>query len=247
MPRHEHLKRENPFCIFCGGTSPTTSVEHMPSRILFDGKQRPKGLEFPSCQECQDSTRREELVVAMFSRNYPDAITAQARREGQKIIRSVRQRFPELFHEMRIDQLSVLRELGEAAKSLPTWNFASMGPIANTIIRRFGTKLAIALHFELTKQIVPRRAGIVVLHFTNYHAITEGMPTDLMDALGREKALVMGQQHTGATFSYQSARLSNEPTTVHMAYFRQSFSLLLAVFPNIFDVPPAMVSRMIVH
>ncbi|KQV35291.1 hypothetical protein ASC96_29510 [Rhizobium sp. Root1204] len=46
--------------------------------------------------------------------------------------------------------------------------------------------------------------------------------------LAAEKALVMGQQHSWGTFSYQSAKLSDEPTTIHMAYFRRSFALMLA-------------------
>jgi hypothetical protein len=247
MPSHIQLKRDNPFCIFCGGTAPTTSVEHMPSRGLFELKQRPMGLEFASCQGCQDSTRREELAIAMFSRNYPDPPSREARKENRKIIRETGRRFPGLFQEMHIDQLAVLRELGEAAKNLPTWNFIGMGPIAKAIIQKFGRKLAIALHFELTKEIVPLGAGLIVYPYSNYQAIIEGMPTELMEALGAEKALVMGQQHSWGTFSYQSAKLSDQPTSIHMAYFRQSFALMLAVFPNIFDVPPVMMPDLAVH
>ncbi|MGZ2442804.1 hypothetical protein [Sinorhizobium medicae] len=225
-----------------------TSVEHMPPRSLFEGKQRPRGLEFPSCQKCQNSTRREELAVAMFSRIYPDSPTEKGRKEYQKIIRSVSRNHAGLLEEMNIDRLAVLRDIGEAANRLPTWNFLNCGgPLATTIISKFATKLAAALHFELTHEIVPRGAAIFVMHFTNYSAIVEGMPIDLLDALGVEKILAMGAQHSGGVFSYQSRRLNGEPTTIHMAYFRQSFALLLGVFPRFSDVPPQALAHIVIH
>lgn len=248
MPRHQRLKAAHPHCIFCGGTALMTSVEHMPPRILFDGKQRPKGLEFPSCQPCQNSTRREEQAIAMFARIFPDAPTERGRREYQKLVREVGRNHPGLLAEMNVDQLAMLGQMGEAANRLPTWNFISTGgPIARNIIRKFANKLALALHFEETKQIVPRGAGIFSMHYTNVTAIVDGMPVEVMERLGNEKALVMGRQHTGRAFSYQSARFSDEDTTIHMAYFRQSFALLLVVYPNFADVPSAALSHIDIH
>ncbi|QPI29080.1 hypothetical protein CN233_35950 [Sinorhizobium meliloti] len=73
------------------------------------------------------------------------------------------------------------------------------------------------------------------------------MPIDLLDALGVEKILAMGAQHSGGVFSYQSRRLNGEPTTIHMAYFRQSFALLLGVFPRFSDVPPQALAHIVIH
>lgn len=248
MPRHASLKLAQPNCIFCAGERETTSVEHMPSRILFDNKQRPKGLEFASCQECQDSTRKEEVAVAMFSRIYPDAVTRSAQLEYRKIIRKANQTFPGLLAEMHIDQLPVLADLGETANKLPTWNFITCGgPIAKSAIQKFAKKLALALHFETTNEIVPRGAGIFTMHYTNVHAFSGEMPVEFMDALGAERALVMGAQRSVGTFSYQTARLKDEATTLHMAYFRGSFALMMAIFPNFPDVPPGLITEVEVH
>ncbi|WP_457587244.1 hypothetical protein [Ensifer canadensis] len=176
----------------------------------------------------------------MFARIFPDATTEKGTREYQKLIREVSRNHPGLLVEMNVDQLAMLKQMGEAAHRLPSWNFISTGgPIARSIIRKFANKLAIALHFEQTKKIVPRGAGIFAMHYTNVTAIVDGMPIEVMERLGIEKALVMGRQHTGRAFTYQSARLSDEETTIHMAYFRQSFALLLVVYPNFADVPLA--------
>lgn len=225
-----------------------TSVEHMPSRILFDGKDRPKGLEFASCQACQDSTRREELAIAMFSRAYPNPKTPAAQSETQKIFQNAFQNFPGLQEEIQTDQLSVLRGLGQSVTRLPSWDFISMsGPIAKAIVQKFGMKLAVALHYELTGRIVPRGAGIIVLPYTNTVAATEGMPLELKEALGVEKVLSMGRKHTTGTFSYQSQDVGEETHTVHFAYFRQAFTLLLYVHEHSHEVPPYARFAMNVH
>lgn len=236
--RLSRMKQKFPMCAFCCGEGVTTSVEHMPSRVLFDLKQRPKGLEFPSCQSCQDSTRKNELVVAMLSRIYPDPRTTQARHEMREILRSVRTNFPGLLEAMRVDQVGVLSRLGDKAFKLPEWNFLSTGGAqVQGAINGFGLKLAKALHLELTGRIVPRGAGIFVEQFSNFNALTEAMPHDLMDAIGNEKTLQMGKQNAWDTFSYQSANVVDGAQTVHFAYFRQSFSLLMCVYPDPAEIP----------
>lgn len=137
--RLERLIAIHPFCAFCSGERPTTSVEHMPSRILFDAKQRPRGLEFPCCHECQNSTRKAEQVVAVISRVYPDPISDQQRAEMREALRAAEYNNPGLLVEMHVDQLGVLQRLANQAFSLPTWDFLNLGgPICQRAIKLFG-------------------------------------------------------------------------------------------------------------
>jgi hypothetical protein len=39
-----------PWCVYCGGDVPATTVDHVPSIIMFAQRQRPKGLAFGSCE-----------------------------------------------------------------------------------------------------------------------------------------------------------------------------------------------------
>jgi hypothetical protein len=41
---NEALLKDNPFCIFCGGTELATTIEHCPPRMMFRGKRRPHEL-----------------------------------------------------------------------------------------------------------------------------------------------------------------------------------------------------------
>lgn len=235
--RLQRMISDHPFCAFCGGDAPTTSVEHMPSRILFDSKQRPKGMEFPSCGDCQESTRKAELVVALLSRLYPEPETQRQREEIREIMRSAEHNNRGLLAEMKTDQLETLQQLGSRAFALPTWHFLDVsGPIAKTAIHLFARKLALAFHYDLTGEIVPKGARLFVDQYSNFHALTEGMPTEMMDYLGNEKTLRMGRQHVFEQFSWQSAQVVDGSMTAHMAYFRKSMALLLVVYPDVGDL-----------
>ena len=57
-----------PNCIYCGGNTLATTVEHMPPRMMFAGKQRPPGLEFAACKGCNHGSSHADLVASLMSR-----------------------------------------------------------------------------------------------------------------------------------------------------------------------------------
>lgn len=67
-----HLKRflkENPRCCFCGGARNATTVDHVPPRSFFIDRRHPKGLEFPACNQCNNTIASAEdaaRLVTMF-------------------------------------------------------------------------------------------------------------------------------------------------------------------------------------
>jgi hypothetical protein len=73
---------KHPVCCFCGGETPATEPDHIPSRVLFDNRQWPEGYEFPACVACNRETRHDEQIVAMLSRAYPDTNTPESKKGG---------------------------------------------------------------------------------------------------------------------------------------------------------------------
>jgi len=65
---HAQLLSSSPWCIYCGGSQPADTIEHMPPVMMFIRKQRPKGLEFPSCRECNNGTSKSDLVASLLGR-----------------------------------------------------------------------------------------------------------------------------------------------------------------------------------
>lgn len=231
--RLTQMKADHPVCIFCAGRAVTTSVEHMPSRILFDEKWRPKGLEFPSCQPCQNSTRRAEPIMALITRLFPAPENKTQIDEFRSLAGSAERNNPGILAEMKADQLSILNRIGIAAFKLPSWNFLSLGgPIVTPAIDAFSRKMAMALHFELTKNFVPEGALLFVQQYTNFDVIVDGFPGDMMDFLGPGRSLQMGQKHVFEQFAYRSAEVEESSITIHMVFYRQALATLLIVYPD---------------
>ncbi|MGY4365277.1 hypothetical protein ACVW1A_001342 [Bradyrhizobium sp. LB1.3] len=99
-----------PWCIYCGGDLPATTVDHVPPIIMFAQRQRPKGLEFGSCEPCNGGTKHADLVAAMLGRSMPDSGTDAGRAEMKSIFSAVNNNIPGLLQEMHIP-----RELQTAA------------------------------------------------------------------------------------------------------------------------------------
>jgi len=81
---HAQLLTGNPGCIYCAGAAVATTIEHMPPISMFEGRQRPKGLEFPSCGKCNNGTGHSDLVAAMLARTWPDSKSEFKRRTRKK-------------------------------------------------------------------------------------------------------------------------------------------------------------------
>src|ERR1700689_97416 len=94
------LLSRNPGCIYCAGTAVATTIEHMPPISMFEGKHRPKGLEFPACKACNNGTGHSDLVAAMLARTWPDAKSQIQQQDAQRLIKAVGNNVPGLIQEM---------------------------------------------------------------------------------------------------------------------------------------------------
>jgi hypothetical protein len=74
----------------------------MPPVMMFRGKHRPKGLEFPSCKACNHGTSKSDLVASLLGRVWPDASTELEHKEFKKLLSAIRNNVPGLLEEMQI-------------------------------------------------------------------------------------------------------------------------------------------------
>lgn len=215
-----------PYCVFCGGTVPAETVDHVPPRAVFELKRRPRGLEFPACHQCNDGARLDELVAAMFSRVYPDSATPGASKETRRLIQSVKNNIPGLLEEMMPlprQQLSARRNSDILPPSGGVLN--CQGEILNRAIHRFGAKIGFALHFLLSGSPVPPSGATCVWWLTNYQAIKGDMPLSLLKMMGKPKTLKQGKWEVGEQFRYVSIGTEDGAMTAHFATFRFSFAI----------------------
>ncbi len=228
--RHAQVLIKYPYCIYCGGTEDATTIDHMPPRAMFEQRLRPKGLEFPACEACNEGGRIDELIAATLSRAYPDPETEEAKKEVRKLWDSINNNCPELLDEMKpsFRQEKLARNL---SAELPSSGGAldSRGPILNSAIHRFAAKIGYALHFELTGKPVPPDGVAHVWWLTNYQALKGEMPDELINMLGAPQTLCQGRWEVSNQFTFASNATEGGTMSVHFATFRFSFAVCAAV------------------
>lgn len=122
MPRHgKHTRLRNRVagpsarCTYCGRSGHLT-VDHVPPISLFDGRDRPEGLEVPACEACHQGTREIDAVASFLSRIFPDPATAIQRADVDRSITGFLRNFQALASELGSGEEYILPN-GEIAHS----------------------------------------------------------------------------------------------------------------------------------
>jgi len=222
----DDLLKKYPWCIYCGGVVQADTVEHNPARIIFLGKQRPKGLEFPSCEACNRGTSHADLVAGLMSRVYPDAPTDAARDELKKILNAVANNIPGLLLEMEVSRNQekiLLRTVPGAPPGAALLRVN--GPLVSRHMTMFGAKLGFALHYEAYGSAVPIAGGVQPLWFSNVQAARGELPMELINLLPGPRTLRQGTKHVGDQFQYSWQVTEEGRHGFFYAVFRSSFAI----------------------
>lgn len=227
----------NPYCIYCGGDTPATSLDHVPSRAMFTLRGRPQGLEFSACDHCNNISGRDELVAAFLSRVSPDPETDTEKDEMRRLVSDVSKNFPDLLEEMKpsLRQSKLYRNSGF---SLGGGALNCRGVILNKSINRFAAKTGFALHYQLTKRIVPKGGAAYVQWYTNYNGIQGDLPHELISFLGDPTTLMQGKWEVRKQFLYSSKATEDGQMSAHFASFRQSFAICAFVVMDTTKIEP---------
>lgn len=227
----DKMKEKSPVCVLCAGRNPTETTDHIPPKSIFSLKMRPRGLEFPACRACNQGSKLDDLIIGWFSRMYPDPADDAEAGELRKLTKSVSRKVPGLLSEMKTtfnQKKRFRRQVPDRWKEKHPLNVS--GPILNEAILCFGGKMGLALHFEKTGNIVPQTGRAVVRWFSNYQALTGGIPKDSLSQLGSAETLKMGKWNVADQFQFYSAWDESGEMSVHYSTFRKSFAVLVAVF-----------------
>ncbi|MGF1623957.1 MAG: hypothetical protein ACFCVH_03660 [Alphaproteobacteria bacterium] len=217
----------HPCCCYCGGATPATTLDHVPSRQMFALRRRPKGLEVPACEACNRATRHHEQVAAMLGRFYPDSDDAAEQHEMRRIMEAVSRNVPGLLEGMQPSAGQQLRFIRSGVRPPGLGGALNCnGPLLNEAIQKFGAKLGFALHYHLTGRIVPRAGGVAVRWYTNYDAMTRGIPSSLFRILGEPETLRQGRWSVSDQFAYAYAIKTGSSTGAYFSTFRRSFAVL---------------------
>lgn len=219
----------NPICCFCGGETPATGRDHVPSIQLFTLKQRPHGMEVPACDYCNGVTSQAEQIVAMLSRASPGPKTPEEAEECKEIFQAVANNHPDVLIEMKSSpvQRKRVRKFGSTGDPINV-----RGPLVNQAIGQFSRKLILAAHYTITGNIVPKSTGIGVVWTTNFQIMTKGLPEEMLKHLGPARTLKQGNWGVEDQFflRYGFTELGN--MGLYYASFREAFVVQGTVNPD---------------
>lgn len=220
---HAAVLESCPWCIYCGGDKPATTVDHVPPIIMFEQRRRPKGLEFGSCLPCNGGTKHADLVAAMIGRSMPDSATDAGRAEMKDIFSAINNNIPGLLQEMHVP-----REMQTAAgwRAENGGLLRTDGPLASSHMQTFAFKIGFSLYYELTKKILPKTGGVVARWFSNVDRLDGTFPQSVFEHLLPPNTLRQGKFEVSDQFAYQWRLAEEERMAMFLATFRQSFAVI---------------------
>jgi hypothetical protein len=212
-----------PWCIYCGGDLPATTVDHVPPIIMFAQRQRPKGLEFGSCEPCNGGTKHADLVAAMVGRSMPDSGTDAGRAEMKSIFSAVNNNVPGLLQEMYLS-----REQQSAAgwREQDGGLLRANGPLVSSHMQTFAFKIGFSLYYEITKKVLPKAGGVVARWFSNSDRLDGTFPQTVFEHLLPPTTLRQGKFEVSDRFEYQWRLAEGDRMAMFLATFRQSFAVI---------------------
>ena len=220
--------KQHPFCCFCGGQKPATTIDHVPSIQLFRLRKRPKGLEFPACTQCNQSTGTHELVAAFLSRLWEKTPYNKLETiELGKLISSIDRNRHGLLEELKPSwqQQYDFENLNQPGMPSGGGALNADGPLLNQSIQIFGAKLCKALHDEHTNTIVPATGEIFVRWYSNYDRMTGKIPDDVINQLPEPITLAQGRWNVRDQFEYSFGVTEDEKHGMYFATFQNSFAI----------------------
>jgi hypothetical protein len=226
---NRELLARHPWCVYCGGTVPAEDVDHVPAKMMFRAKHRPKGLEVPACRACNAGSSRFEVVAHAFGRiGFGEAPKIDSIEFG-RLLRDAETNNPGFLAELRgrnIDEADARR----FGLPLDSGTFATDGPIVSGAMARFAAKLGFALHWaETGGRIVPAGGAVFARWYTNHNKLEGTFPDSVFRVLGPKRSLTQGKWSVEDRFSYSVGLADTKRMGVYFAAFQFAFSTLAFV------------------
>lgn len=222
--RRQEALRGGP-CVFCGGERAATTVEHCPPKVMFRGKDRPKGFEFSACGDCNSSTSQSDQVAAAIARTLAIAIADDPTGETWRLLEGVRNNVPGLLEELPVksmgEQVRILRQLGF---NYSDYRVAKLGPIARRHLATFAAKLALGVFFDVAGKIAPSTTIVETTILTNAILWSDRIPQDLYKLLSRPVTLSQGKKHVSDQFATAWAGTPDHSLMVVYSEFHRSLA-----------------------
>jgi hypothetical protein len=233
--RRDAFNQAHPYCIFCGGTEPATTIEHCPPRAMFRYRQWPEGFEFPACSSCNHGSADDDLIISLLARLDP---IGGADQDGKflNLVGSINQRFPKLIKKMlptAIESRRLNREIGLSPRPGATHQDSCIAKITEEMesaIAVFAAKLAKGIYYIEAGVPFPAEGFLAAKWYPNLELVMEGR-YKVFDALaelgGAVPEMRRGRSLLNDQFSYKISLSEDKDLIAVQAQFGRGFALVI--------------------
>ena len=222
----QKVRRNQPYCIYCGGMTLGDDIDHVPPTGLFDGAWRPKGGEVTVCKPCHTGTREVDDVAGFASRFYPNPETNTQQVDMLRSIRSFIRNYPQLVTEAGRP---------EPHKRIDGAGTFHVGPLMTSVMTTFAARVGLALHHRMTGEIIGPNGGVFANWFTNHQRMEGLLPDDFLQTLGPDHTMVQGTKDVRNQFSFAFSKGSDHGVRGYWSTFRHSFATMAFVSQSVSD------------
>lgn len=234
--RKKQFFSKNPFCIFCGGQKPATTIEHCPPRGMFNDRIAPKDYEFAACAECNNGSSDQDLIIAWMARiDYKDLSTEGDQRttglfkgvhnQNPKLVRKL---LPSAVEAKRTNRmLGITPALGKTHSETCVINVT---PEMTNAVHTFAKKLAKCVYFKHSEKIFPANGCLLLYWFTNVEFVKKSgfIPFDVFkDIAGEVPVIERNGQSLNDKFSYKFSGSIDSKLFAIQSMFGNSFGLVI--------------------
>lgn len=190
-------------CIYC--SNKPSAIEHMPPICLFEGRNRPSGLEFPSCKECNNGTKAADIVATFFSRinRFDDDSSFWRTGAGKTIIATLDRDAPGLREEV-MDFSKGERTFARTAGGVlvPVVVIQPRSALLQVHLNVFSAKMGMALYAELVGTPMPLE-GIVQFGWFLNTGLSDAQAEAMLSILPIRGELKQGKFSSRSQFAYR--------------------------------------------
>lgn len=214
-------------CIFCAGARVAETVEHIPPRVFFLRKDRPRGYEFPACERCNFGSSQQDQVAAMFASISGNAVQSEIYSEQTySLMRGVANNAPEVIQYVETDNSTGVRIDGEEMFFIPVDR-----RLFHYWLNPWAAKQAVGLWSEHTKKFVGANDRILVQWITNASLIEEGLPKEAIENLGGVRLFQSGRRDFSSQFAYRYGIDESFSYGAFLMVFHSSCAVLTSIVP----------------
>ncbi len=236
--RRKRFFAQHPDCCFCGGDVASTTEDHIPARGLFLGRHWPEGYAFPACDYCNNSTSKDEFLLAWLVRINIADYSEAAEKEFDRACKHLQRAAPDIWATIRLHSRIETRRLLRNNKltgdnPLPGVDIIYSMTVSPAILEaadRYAVKLVKALHYLHTGRVVPQCAVVKAQVLTNAEAFGATYLDQFFHTITEEPQIRRAQTSLKGQFDYKYVVVEAGAASAFIVAFGQSTVMALLVF-----------------